>query len=80
VIGGWWYIRNWVLTGNPVYPETMLLWQGDPNFNLMSWKPWMVFLKYPGLVISVFVSEYLIWNLLLLLPLVVRNGGLFWGL
>jgi hypothetical protein len=79
VIGGFWYVRNWLLVGNPVYPETTLLWQGDPGFNLMIWKPWMVFLKYPGLFISVFVSEYLLWNLLLPLPLVARNRWVVLG-
>jgi hypothetical protein len=80
VVGGFWYLRNWILVGNPVYPATVAFWLGDPNFKLMDWRPWMTLLKHPGLIPNALVSEYLVWPILIMLPAVVRNRWVFLGL
>jgi hypothetical protein len=82
-VGGFWYVRNQLLTGNPFYPATIFWWQGDSNFRLMEWAAWKTVFLYPngmGVFVSAMVSEFLVWPVFLLAPLVIRNRwiGLGW--
>jgi len=61
-----WYIRNFLLTGNPFYPGYLLGLSGHPNFHLQDWQPWKTVLLTPnGLykVLEAFNSEFLLWSI-----------------
>jgi hypothetical protein len=65
VLGLSWYVRNWIIVGNPIYPVAFLNWQADPNFLATDWTSIRVFFEPGGiwLMIQALVSEYLFWSL-----------------
>lgn len=74
LFGLFWYVRNYILTGNPIYPATFLIFQGLENFYLLNWQPWKTLLFYDNglpLMIQALISEFLLWSLLLFFPLFV---------
>jgi len=76
VIGGSWYIRNWVWTGNPVYPASMWIWKGMEGFRTNEWAVWKTLLLYKGgwgIFAQALTSEYLLWGWGLGLILIFRN-------
>ncbi len=82
VVGGFWYIRNLLLTGNPIYPASVFGFVGDPNFHLMDWSVAKTLSSFAGwrLWSSALMSEYLGWMGLLVLPLWLRNKWTLLGL
>lgn len=75
-LAGWWFFRNWRLTGNPVYPQNLFSWLGDPAFHLMDWAVWKTIFKYPWgwwIWIQAGISEFLIWILAPAVVLVNRS-------
>ena len=80
LIGGWWYIRNWILKGNPMYPLDFLWWQGEPSARLPI--VWKTLLEIRGITFFAgsLVSEFLLGAGLLLLPLWRRNGWVWVGM
>lgn len=73
IFGLSWYVRNWVLTGNPIYPVAFLNWQADANFHATDWTSIKVFLEPGGiwLMIQALISEYLFWSLAPLLIILI---------
>lgn len=73
VLGLSWYVRNWIITGNPVYPLAFLDWQADPNFHATDWTSIKVFLEPGGiwLMTQALISEYLFWSLVPLLVILI---------
>lgn len=70
VLGCFWYIRNSVITGNPLYPQAVLSFQGAPNWNILEWRVGEIALMKPLGMFNAFVSEYMIWIFALLVPFV----------
>lgn len=70
LFGLFWYIRNFILKGNPFYPQSFFF----PGENI-SWLETLVgetVIKYPGSFFNAFLSEYMIWSLFILLsPLIL---------
>ncbi|HBC73242.1 MAG: hypothetical protein UX91_C0012G0008 [Candidatus Amesbacteria bacterium GW2011_GWB1_47_19] len=67
IFGGWWYGRNWILTGNPVYPGSLGWWRGDPAFLTDDWNFVKTLVFTPGgwgKMATALVSEYLLWPVL----------------
>lgn len=82
IVGGFWYIRNTLLTGNPFYPATILGWQGSSNFHLMDWSPWKTLFIFPGgwrLFAEALISEFLMWPIILFSLILIRSRWILLG-
>lgn len=80
IVGGFWYARNWVVTGNPFYPLDVWIWSGHPLAKLpIVWK-FLVFEKGWGRFLEACVSEFLGWSTALLAVIKFRNRWLGLGL
>jgi hypothetical protein len=58
-----WYIRNFIVTGNPFYPVDTPLFSGSLHFPD---RVWSIFIKHPVDKINAFISEYRVWVLSIL--------------
>lgn len=61
-----WYIRNILLTGNPLYPQAIAGLPGNERFVLMEWVGWQTVFFYPNgvlLMVMALFSEYMLWIL-----------------
>jgi hypothetical protein len=66
IFGLSWYIRNYIITGNPVYPVPFFGFNGDPNYLSLTWTSWSVITKTSNglwLMLQSFLSEYIFWSL-----------------
>ncbi len=64
ITGLFWYIRNFILEGNPMYPANLPFFKGWPNYTQQDWMLWRIPFNYPRNLIDVFnafLSEYTIW-------------------
>ena len=61
VVGGFWYIRNWMITGNPVFPLDTPVFKGVSGNEIIATPIWKAYLLYPGQMIDGAVSEFMIW-------------------
>lgn len=69
MLGLSWYLRNWILKGNPLYPS------GSADFHLLNWQLWKtpLFTAFGGFkLLEALISEYLVWAIAPLLAL--RSG------
>lgn len=71
LFGLFWYIRNLILTGSPVYPQSILFFKGLAGWHSYLTIPlWGAILHTPNLMLNAFVSELMLWpGLFLLIPL-----------
>lgn len=78
LLGISWYIRNYINFGNPFFPQPFLFFKGESHSLYYSWPYWKIALEYPREVFNAFISEYMIWVLLLIvLPLLWFGNMLF---
>lgn len=71
LLGGSWYIRNYLATGNPLYPQGFLFFK-DYGFDILDKQVWRVALgSLNGFIgtLNAFISEYMIW--VFAIPLVI---------
>ncbi len=59
-----WYIRNYLLTGDPYFPQSIPFFKGIP-WHILDEPVWKMFLKFPKVWFDAFVSEYTVWFLAL---------------
>ena len=85
LLGGFWYVRNWLLTANPFYPANLSILgfslRGAANNSITDWYPLKSIFFYPGgvrIFLTSLVSEYAVWLVFLgyfLLRLFVDKAG-----
>lgn len=77
ILGLSWYIRNYFLTGNLFYPANFLWFSGSPEFPVSSFLSWTAagnIIQNPKFLVnfvSALNSEFPVWFLTLIFPLVV---------
>ena len=62
IFGGFWYLRNFIVMGNPLYPISFLSFPGVKDWALEI-PVWKAILNYPGSFATAVLSEYLGWGL-----------------
>ncbi|OGK63066.1 hypothetical protein A2334_00310 [Candidatus Roizmanbacteria bacterium RIFOXYB2_FULL_38_10] len=71
ICGLFWYIRNYLVKGNPVYPIALFSWPGVENWALET-PVWKGAISYPLSMLSALISEYTGWGVLVILsPILV---------
>lgn len=63
LIGGFWYIRNWLVKENPVFPLDTPLFPGVAGNEIIAVPVWRAFIKYPGQMLDGAISEFGVWPL-----------------
>jgi len=80
IVGGFWYVRNWVVMGNPVYPLDFWMWKGHPVAKLpIVWR-FLLFEKGYGLFLQALVSEFLGWAVAFGAIIWLRNKWIMLGI
>ncbi len=75
VFGLSWYVRNYILTGNPFYPVGVFSILGDPEYSNLASANWSIFanvtsnVSYITKVLNAFISEFFVWAVALILPI-----------
>lgn len=59
ILGGFWYERNYLATGNPVYPLPVLNLPGQEIYG--GTRIWSIAIKYPIDMFNAFFAEYKLW-------------------
>lgn len=78
-IGGFWYLRNWLIMGNPMYPLGFWIWKGSPLAKLpIVWK-FLLFEKGYGLFLQALVSEFLGWAIAFAVIFKYKNKWILMG-
>ena len=72
ILGGFWYLRNFIVMGNPLYPISFLSFTGVKDWALEI-PVWRAILNYPMSFATAVLSEYLSWGLLII-PAVLYAG------
>ncbi len=70
VFGIFWYLRNLIIMGSPIYPAGILGFKGLDGFVQQDWMLWKIPFDYPqGIIplINSFISEYMVWSFSLIL-------------
>lgn len=65
LFGLFWYIRNYLLLGNPFYPLSVF---GFKGVNLFTQTIWSVTIHHPGEMFNAFFGEYKLWTIGILVP------------
>lgn len=63
--GGFWYLRNWLVMNNPVYPLDTPLFAGVSGNQIIETPIWKAFLNFPYQIFSGAVSEFYAWTFVL---------------
>lgn len=69
VIGLFWYTRNYLVTGNPLYPIDSFLFPGIPEYP--GFFVWQSIIYKPLSVFNALISEYMVWGLVIIVVPVI---------
>jgi len=67
IFGLFWYLRNYLVIGNPFYPLHTLLFKGIVGNPIIQTPIWKAILYYPRSMLNAFFGEYMIWSIIILL-------------
>jgi len=77
VFGLFWYIRNYLAVGNPVWPIcTLSLPCNKLYYTTAYYQMWHMTLQYPSIMVNAFFGEYKLWSLSLILPIIILYAKL----
>ncbi len=65
-IGGFWYLRNWWVTGNPFFPLDTPFFAGVSGNAIIEVPIWKAYLLYPRQMLDGAVSEFMFWPVMIL--------------
>lgn len=75
IFGISWYLRNYLITGNPIYPGSVWGFVGHPEFHIQKYNTLTSILNDPAhilLIVQALISEYLFWaTAILVVPIVL---------
>jgi len=67
IVGFFWYIRNFIASGNPVYPQPLLFFKGTQALHywniFTSGHVWEAIVCNPIQMINAFFGDYVIWSI-----------------
>jgi hypothetical protein len=67
IFGLFWYLRNLILTGSPVYPQTVLFFKGLEGWHsYLSMPMWKAIIETPNLMFNAFTQELMFWPIIFL--------------
>lgn len=70
ILGFFWYIRNYILTGDPYFPQSIPLFKGIP-WHILDQPVWKMILAYPKVWLDAFISEYTVWaSAIFIIPII----------
>ena len=74
ILGAFWYIRNLILTGSPVYPQSIFFFTGLEGWKSYLTVPiWKAFLSTPLMMVNAYISEMMLWPFLfVLIPFLLK--------
>ncbi|MFC1627469.1 hypothetical protein ACFL18_02880 [Patescibacteria group bacterium] len=67
IFGLFWYLRNYLATGNPFYPLDTPLFKGIAGNSIIQTPIWKAVLLHPLSMLNAFFGEYMIWSILIFL-------------
>ncbi len=70
-----WYFRNFLVTGNPMYPQGFLMFK-DGGFKILNINVWRATFLYPSGIsnfINAIISEFGLWSISIFTPLLLLN-------
>lgn len=77
LFGLFWYLRNFLLTGSPVYPQSVLFFKGLEGWqSYLSVPLWKAIIETPNLMFNAFIQELEFWPFIfILIPifLIMKN-------
>ncbi len=74
LLGVFWYLRNYLATGNPIFPVGVSYIRGG---QVMGIQVWQSFLHYPVDMFNSLILEFRIWSSVLLVPLLYLGYIIF---
>lgn len=63
--GGFWYLRNWIVVSNPLYPLDSPFFVGLKNNNITEILIWKTILDHPVQFFNAYIGEYALWAALI---------------
>jgi hypothetical protein len=77
LLGLFWYLRNFLLTGSPVYPQSILFFKGLEGWHsYLSVPLWKALIETPSLMFNAFIQELEFWPFIFILVpvfLIMKN-------
>lgn len=70
ILGVSWYLRNIFITGNPIYPQSILFFKGMPSWSIFNIVVWEAIVSRFLLFINAVTAEYGVWFFLMIITFV----------
>ncbi len=71
VLGGFWYVRNVITIGNPIYPQPFLHFQGFKGWSIFNIQMGEALFSYPLLFFNAIFAEFMLWWIAIMVVYIV---------